>query len=50
MKQALKYAIAPIENPNEIIDFLDGFGNWMINESEKWLKVHNPKKVSKMDI
>jgi hypothetical protein len=46
MKQALKYAINPVENPNEIIDFLDEMGNWMINESEKWLQVHNPKKVS----
>lgn len=50
MKQALKCAITPIENPNEIIDFLDGLGNWMVNESEKWLQIHNSKKVSKMDI
>ncbi|KHF37988.1 hypothetical protein [Halalkalibacter okhensis] len=50
MKQALKYAINPVENPNEIIGFIDGMGNWMINESEKWLQVHNPKKVSNMNL
>ncbi|WP_232824174.1 nucleotidyltransferase [Paraliobacillus zengyii] len=50
MKLALKYAINPVENPNEIIDFLDDMGNWMVNESEKWLQVYNPKKVRNMDL
>jgi len=50
MKQAVKYAINPIPDPNELLDFLEGMGNWMINESEKWLQVHNPKKVSNMEI
>jgi hypothetical protein len=50
MKQAVKYAINPIENPNEILDFLEGIGNWMVNESEKWLQVHNPEKVSNMEV
>jgi hypothetical protein len=50
MKQAVKYAIKPIENANEIIDFLDGIGNWMISESERWLQIHNPQKVSNMEI
>ena len=50
MKKALIYAINPVKNPNEIIDFLDEMGNWIINESEKWLQVHNPEKVSKMEI
>ncbi|MFD2043048.1 nucleotidyltransferase [Ornithinibacillus salinisoli] len=50
MKQALKYAINPVENPNEIVDFLNEMGNWMIIESEKWLQVHNPKKVSTLEI
>jgi hypothetical protein len=50
MKQTLKYAINPVGNANEIIDFLDDMGNWMISESEKWLQVHNPKKVSNMEI
>lgn len=50
MKQALIYAIKPIGNANEIIDFLDEMGNWMVSESEKWLQVHNPKKVSNLEI
>ena len=50
MKQAVKYAINPIDKPNEILDFLNGIGNWMINESEKWLQVYNPKKLSNMEI
>lgn len=50
MKQAIKYAINPVGNANEIIDFLEDMGNWMISESEKWLQIHNPKKVSNMKI
>ena len=50
MKQALKYAINPVENPNEIIDLLDKMGNWMINESDKWLQVFNPKRFRNMDL
>jgi hypothetical protein len=50
MKQVLQYAIEPVENPKEIINILDKMGNWMINESEKWLQVHNPNKVSNMEI
>ncbi|GIN84461.1 nucleotidyltransferase [Heyndrickxia sporothermodurans] len=50
MKQALKYAIKPVADKNEIIDFLDEIGSWIVNESEKWLQVHNPKKLSKMEM
>lgn len=50
MKQALKYAIKPVGNASETIDFLDKMGNWMISESEKWLQVYNPNKVSNMEI
>lgn len=50
MKQALHYAIIPVGNANEIIDFLDEMGNWMVSESEKWLQVYNPKKVSNLEI
>ncbi|SES79164.1 hypothetical protein SAMN05216389_102192 [Oceanobacillus limi] len=50
MKLALKYAINPVGNPNNIIDFLEEFGNWMINESEKWIQIHNPKRLRKMEI
>lgn len=50
MRQVVKYAINPIENPNEILKFLEGFGKWMVNESEKWLQVYNPEKVSNMEL
>ena len=50
MKLAVKYAINPIDKPSEILDFLNGMGNWMINESEKWLQAYNPKKLSNMEI
>ena len=50
MKQALHYAIMPVGNANEIIGFLDEMGNWMVSESEKWLQVYNPKKVSNLEI
>ncbi|WP_235252686.1 nucleotidyltransferase domain-containing protein [Niallia circulans] len=50
MKQALKHAINPVENPNEIIAFLDKMGNWMINEADKWLQVYNPKRVRNVDL
>ncbi|WP_243854901.1 hypothetical protein [Halalkalibacterium halodurans] len=45
MKQALQYAIAPVDNPKEISRFLEHFGSWMIEESEKWLEVHNPTRL-----
>lgn len=50
MKQAIKYAVKPVGNAKEVIDFLDDMGNWMISESDKWLQVHNPKNVSNMEI
>ncbi len=34
MKQALKYAIEPVINADDVIAFLDDFGNWMILESK----------------
>ncbi|SHI00420.1 MULTISPECIES: hypothetical protein [Virgibacillus] len=43
-KQALTYAIHPVENPYEIVDFLEDMGSWMIREAEKWLEIHNPQK------
>jgi hypothetical protein len=44
MKQAIIYAIIPIDHPNEILEFLDEMGNWMILQSEKWLQMYNPNK------
>ncbi|ULT59820.1 nucleotidyltransferase [Neobacillus drentensis] len=50
MKQALTCAINPVGNANEIIDILDKAGNWLISETEKWLEVYNPKKISNLEI
>ncbi len=50
LRQALKYAIKPSRNADEILVFLNEMGNWMINEAEKWLQVYNPKKVRNLPI
>ncbi|GGJ95583.1 hypothetical protein GCM10007063_17570 [Lentibacillus kapialis] len=44
MRTALWYAINPLSDSEEILGFLDCFGNWMKEEAENWLKVYNPKK------
>lgn len=50
MKQALSFAIEPISSSGDILHFLYQFGQWMINESEKWLQIHNPSKLRYMKI
>lgn len=50
MREALLYAIEPSKNSNVILSILNELGSWMIIESEKWLQVHNPNKVSEMKI
>lgn len=44
MRTALWYAINPLSNPEEILKFLDSFGDWIKAETENWLKVYNPTK------
>ncbi|OAT81950.1 nucleotidyltransferase [Bacillus sp. MKU004] len=44
MRQALQYAVDPVENPVEILGFLEGMGCWMTGEAEKWLDIHNLKR------
>lgn len=44
MSTALWYAINPLLNSEEVLKFLNHFGNWMEEEAENWLKVYNPKK------
>ncbi|MBA2176227.1 nucleotidyltransferase [Halobacillus locisalis] len=44
MRRALWYSINPLSNPEEILEFLNGFGSWMEMEKEKWLDVHNPTR------
>lgn len=50
MEQAVKYAIAPVKDPNEILSFLNKMGGWMIKEANKWLDVYNPRRESNMKI
>ncbi|GAB3051478.1 nucleotidyltransferase [Virgibacillus ainsalahensis] len=44
MRTALWYAINPLSNSEEILKYLDSFGDWMELETENWLKVYNPTK------
>jgi uncharacterized protein len=50
MEEALRFAIAPIADPEVLLTFLNQFGQWLIDESEKWLQVHNPSKVNNMKL
>ncbi|MCA0970796.1 nucleotidyltransferase [Halobacillus litoralis] len=45
MKTALWYSINPLSDSGDILEFLNGFGQWMEAETEKWLDVHNPKRA-----
>jgi uncharacterized protein len=43
MEKALLLAINPSEEPAEITSFLkSGFGTWIMEEADKWMKEHNP--------
>lgn len=44
MRKALWYAINPLSKSEEILKYLDSFGDWMESETENWLKVYNPTK------
>ncbi|GAA5417033.1 hypothetical protein Pryu01_02094 [Paraliobacillus ryukyuensis] len=44
MRTALWYAINPLSNAGEILDFINEFGSWMEKEAENWLQVYNPTK------
>ncbi|MDQ0484895.1 nucleotidyltransferase [Guptibacillus hwajinpoensis] len=48
MKQALIYAIVPSNYADEVIRFLNGFGEWMIQESDHWLDQYNPNRAPHM--
>lgn len=50
MKQVLQYAIEPTTNPEDILGVLNQFGNWMIDEAEKWIQTYNPNKVKNLEI
>ncbi|WJV17919.1 nucleotidyltransferase domain-containing protein [Rossellomorea marisflavi] len=44
MRQAVEYAINPVRDPGEVIRFLNGFGDWMVKEAERWLVVHSEEQ------
>lgn len=50
MRTALWYAINPLSSPEEILNFLDDFGNWMKAEAEDWFKVYNPKRETHLPL
>jgi uncharacterized protein len=50
MKQAITYAIVPSNSADEITRFLNGFGDWIIQESNQWLDQYNPNRVPHMPI
>ncbi|MEW4305963.1 nucleotidyltransferase domain-containing protein [Rossellomorea marisflavi] len=44
MRQSVEYAINPVRDPGEVIRFLNGFGDWMVTEAERWLVVHREEQ------
>ncbi|MCF6137725.1 nucleotidyltransferase domain-containing protein [Pseudalkalibacillus berkeleyi] len=50
MKIALNYAINPSLNNEELLSYLNSFGDWMIQESEEWLKVNNPQNIKHLPL
>lgn len=44
MKSALWFAINPLSNSEETVEFLNQFGNWLEAETEKWLNAYNPTR------
>ncbi|WP_273835942.1 nucleotidyltransferase domain-containing protein [Guptibacillus sedimenti] len=50
MKQALIYAVYPIKSREEITQFLDQFGGWLIQEANDWLNEYNPERVWRLSI
>ena len=50
MRQSLQYALETTSNPEEIIEFLNQFGNWMENKAEEWLRKYNPDKIANMKL
>ena len=44
MKQAMQWIESPIDDAQELMDFLDTFGAWLIAECDEWLDQHNPDR------
>ncbi|MHC8521045.1 hypothetical protein ACPJHQ_06615 [Rossellomorea sp. H39__3] len=44
MRQAVEYTINPVRDPEEVIRFLNEFGDWMVTEAERWLVVHREEQ------
>ncbi|WP_377890617.1 nucleotidyltransferase [Alkalihalobacillus sp. R86527] len=50
MRKALHYAVNPSEDIEELLTFLNTFGDWMIHESEKWLAEHNATNQKNLNL
>lgn len=48
MEQALRFALYPTEEVDELIEFLAGFGCWVNARANDWLDVHNPRRCLEM--
>ncbi|MGX1265521.1 putative nucleotidyltransferase [Rossellomorea marisflavi] len=44
MRRAVEYAINPVRDPEEVIRFLNGFGDWIVKEAESWLNIYREEQ------
>ena len=43
IRQAVDFIVSPTDSASEILDFLDTFGAWLIDECDRWLDQNNPE-------
>ena len=44
VQQAFDFIQSPTDSKHVILDFLDSFGTWILNECDKWLDKNNPER------
>ncbi len=44
VEQAVNYIQSPTKSKQELLDFLNAFGQWLIDECDTWLDEHNPDR------
>ncbi|MBI3559666.1 nucleotidyltransferase domain-containing protein [Candidatus Gottesmanbacteria bacterium] len=49
MRRVLALAIEPPDDKNRVINILNEFGPWMINEVNKWLDKNNPERKTQLE-
>ncbi|WP_347552571.1 hypothetical protein ABFG93_09705 [Pseudalkalibacillus hwajinpoensis] len=50
MEKTLNYAINPFKSTEDIVRFLERFGDWMIRKGELWLEEYNPDRARRLPI